>query len=87
MTTLSLRQMGLKPAQVRAIERRAKTAGQTLPEYVRSLLEQDLLAGRAFDQILRPVRAGVRKSGVSEADVDAIVGRARAATAAKRGGR
>jgi len=85
MSTLSLQDIGLKPSLLRAVEKKARNAGQTAPQYVRSLIERDLLAGQPFDELLRPVRDDFRKSGVTEAGLGQIVRRARRATGAKRG--
>jgi hypothetical protein len=79
MSTLSLRDFGLAPAQVRAVEKRARQQGKSPSEYVRALVERDLIAG-SFDEVLRPIRAGFAKGGVSAGELDAIVSRARKAT-------
>ena len=65
MASLTLQDIGLPSAKLRAVERKAKGAGQTAPEYVRSLIERDLLADQTFDEILQPIRADVRKRGVT----------------------
>ena len=39
------------------------------------LIERDLLADGTFDEILKPVRDDFRKSGINEAELDAIVER------------
>ena len=79
MTSLLLQDIGLKPTQMKAVIRRAKKAGKTATEYVRSLVERDLNAGESFDEILRPIREGFRKSGVTEEELDELVNRARIA--------
>ena len=53
-------------------------------EYLQSLIERDLLANKSFDQILKPVRAGFKSSGVTEDDLDALVSQARKAIHAKK---
>ena len=78
MSSLSLR-VGFKPTQMRAIARRAKNAGKTPSEYVRSLVERDLLAGDSFDEVLKPIRQGFRESGVTENELDVLVAQARKA--------
>ena len=77
MIAFASQDLGLRPAQWKAVEQMAKRAGKTTPEYVRLLIEQDLIAEKSFDQILRPIRRDVRKSGLTEATLDAIVQRAR----------
>ena len=83
MTTLPLDRIRLKPAQMKAIEKRASFAGTTVPDYVRLLIERDLLASRTFDEILKPIRRDIQKSSLTEAQLDAIVARARKKTAPK----
>jgi hypothetical protein len=77
MSAASLHELGLRPAQLRAVERKAKTLGQTPPEYVRLLVERELLADSSFDEILRPVRADFKAKGITEEQLDHIVYRAR----------
>jgi hypothetical protein len=79
MSPLLLHEIGLKPAVAKAAERKARDEGKTPPEYVRSLIERDLLADRSFDEILKPVRDDLRRSGVTEDELDMIVERARGA--------
>jgi len=77
--------IGLRPAQWRAIVRKAKHAGKTAPEYIRSLIEQGLLAEKSFDEILRPIRHDFRKSGITAGKLDRVVQRARRAGHPKAG--
>jgi hypothetical protein len=80
MSSLSVQDLGLLPAQLRAVRKKAQHEGKTTPEYVRGLIEQDLLADKSFDEILRPIRDDFRKSGMTEAQLDELVDRARKAT-------
>jgi hypothetical protein len=77
MSLLSLHDIGLRPAQLKAVEKKAKHAGTTAPQYVRLLVERDLLADRSFDEMLRPIREDFRRSGISEKQLEKIVERAR----------
>lgn len=77
MSTLSLQGIGLRPTQLKAIEKKAKFAGKSAAEYVRLLIERDLLADLPFDEILRPIREDFRQSGITESQLDEIVRRAR----------
>jgi hypothetical protein len=77
MSSVSFTDIGLKPAQVKAVAKRAKQVGKSPSEYLRSLVERDLLIGRSFDEILRPIREGFAKSGVTEDELDVLVTRAR----------
>ena len=89
MTCLSLQDIGLRPGQIRAVEKRARQEGKSPSEYLRSLVERDLLIQSSFDDVLRPIRAGFKKSGVTEEELEALVKRARTETRArpKRKGR
>ena len=82
MIAFASEDLGLQPAQWKAVQRQASRAGMTPPQYVRHLIEQGLLAAQTFDEILRPIRRDVRKSGLTESKLDAIVRRARRRTAA-----
>ena len=77
MSSLSFQDLKLRPAQWRAVEKRARNAGKTPPEYVRSLIERELLAGKSFDDMLRPIRDDFRRSGITPDQLDQIVRRAR----------
>lgn len=77
MTFVSFQDIGLRPAQVRAVEKRAKREGKSPSEYLRFLVERDLLVGSSFDEILRPIRVGFKKSGITEDELDDTVRRAR----------
>jgi len=78
MSTLdALRALGLTQGSIRALEKKARRHGRTAPQYVRDLIDGDLLAEKSFDEILAPVREGFRKSGMTEAELDALVQRAR----------
>jgi hypothetical protein len=80
MTTLSVQDIGLRPAQLRAIEKKARYVGKTAPQYVRALVEQDLLADKSFDEILRPIRHDFENAEITETQLDKIVQRARSAS-------
>jgi hypothetical protein len=79
MSTLSTREITMPPAKWKVVERRAKNAGTTPSGYVASLIDRDL-RNSPLDEILRPIREGFRKKGMTEGQLDAIVDRARRAT-------
>lgn len=85
MASAPLSDLTLPPALLKAVERKARRAGTTAREYVRALVESDLLADQSFDDILRPVRADFRAAGVSQRQLDALVKRARGATRSRNG--
>ena len=74
---MSFQDIGLRPAQLKAVEQKAKHVGKTASEYVRLLIERDLLADKSFDEILRPIREDFRRSEMTEKQLDEIVQRAR----------
>jgi hypothetical protein len=80
--TLNLRVKGLGKQKIEALTRKAERLGLTKDEYVRQLLEDDLELDQQarttfFAELMAPVREDFRRSGMSEADLDAIVKRAR----------
>ena len=68
--------LGLPEATIKALGRKARVRGKTARDYVRTLIEADLLADKTFDEILAPVREGFRKSGVTEKQWDALIAKA-----------
>src|SRR3954454_12918954 len=84
MSSLSIQDLGLRPAQLKALGSKAKRHGKTAQAYVKYLVERDLLAGRSVDEIAKPIREDFRRSGIDEAGLDAIVARARKATSSRR---
>jgi hypothetical protein len=77
MNSISIR--GLTAAKFKAVQKKARNLGKTAPQYVRALIDQDLLADQSLDELLRPIREDFRKSGVTEKQLDQIVERARSA--------
>jgi hypothetical protein len=80
MTSLSMQDFGLRPAQLKALDSKARRQGKSREAYVRYLIERDLLAERPFDKIAKPIREDFRRAGVTEEQLDAIVRRARKST-------
>jgi hypothetical protein len=77
VAAISFYQIELPRTQLKAMARKAKLVGKAAPEYVRLLIEQDLLADKSFDEILRPIRQDFLKSGTTESQLDTMVRRAR----------
>ena len=86
MTSLSIQDLGLRPAQLKALGSKAKQLGKSPQEYVRTLVEQDLVIDKSFDEILKPVRDDFRRSGITADQLGEIVKRARKASASRRRG-
>ncbi len=57
--------MACRPRNGAPSRRKARNSGKTAAEYVRALIERDLLGDNSFDEILRPIREDFRKSGVT----------------------
>lgn len=83
MSTTTFSDIGLKPRQAQAAARRARREGLSPSEYLRSLVERDLLAGGSFDQVLQPMRAAFAAGGRSEQQLDELVSAARRAIHAR----
>lgn len=84
VTTLSIQNLGLRPAQLKALDRKARHRGKSSQEYVRWLIERDLLADKSFDEILKPIREDFRKNGTTEDELERIVNLARRPAHRKR---
>lgn len=75
----------IPPEMAEALDERARHNGKSVEEYVRALIETDLLASRSFDEILAPVRKGFADSGMSEEELtDFIESEVKAYRAEKR---
>jgi hypothetical protein len=74
-TTVILDQKHFKAAAAKARE-----LGTTPAAYIESLIDS---ASRSFDEILAPVRADFRRSGMTEDELDVLVSGARKAIHAK----
>ncbi len=79
MQTSSLEINGIQPETLKALNKRAQQRGKTPSDYVRELIEIDLLASRPFAEILVPIREDFRKSGMSENEFDALIEKERQA--------
>jgi hypothetical protein len=82
MTTATIQVSGLKKGELAALRRQAKSLGMSDQTYARQLIEEGIsLEHRArtqsFDQILAPVRAEFRKSGMTEDELDKLASAAR----------
>ena len=78
----TLRLSGVRRKTLAALRAQAKAAGMTAAAYATRLLEEGITleqAARAtrFDALLAPLRRRFRDSGMSEADLDALVDAAR----------
>jgi len=58
---------------LRALSERAQEQGKTPSDYVRELIEADILASRPLAEILAPIREDFVKSGMTEDEFDALI--------------
>ena len=54
-----------------------RNSGQSAEEYLRSLIEGEILSRRSCAEILEPIRRGFDESGLSVGELDAVLGEAR----------
>ena len=78
----TLRVSGLARNKLAALRAQAKAAGMTADAYARMLLEdavalQQEARATPFDALLAPLRKQFRESGMTEAELDALVDAAR----------
>jgi hypothetical protein len=74
---------GLGKRRMLELSTRARRLGMTPAHYVRHLVEEDLATDKAarnttFAKLMQPVRRQFKSSGMTEAELDRIVNRARA---------
>lgn len=76
-TTETIEIKGLPQGTREALEEIGQDAGKSAEEYVRTLIEVEVLARRPFSEILAPIRQSFKESGMTEEELDALVERAR----------
>ena len=60
-----------------AIEELGRRKGKSAEEYLRMLIEAEILSEQSFSEILAPIRQSFRESGMTEEQLDALLGDAR----------
>ena len=78
----SFRVTGLRKHEVVQVKAQAKQRGVTPEEYLREIIQDRLAIAReaktkTFAQLAVPMRRNFERSGMTEADLDALVDRAR----------
>jgi hypothetical protein len=68
---------GLPKGTTDAITELSRSKGKSAEEYLRSLIEAEILSQQAFAEILAPIRDGFRKSEMTEEQLDALFQEAR----------
>jgi hypothetical protein len=64
---------GLPPGTKDALSELGKSSGKSAEDYLRMLIEAEILSQRPFREILAPVRQDFRDSGMTEDELDALV--------------
>lgn len=64
---------GLQPGTTDALETLAREEGKNRDDLLRYWLQVELLSRQSFRQILAPVRASFKESGMTEDGLDALV--------------
>src|SRR2546430_17595927 len=73
MQTGSIQISDIPSEVLRALTERAQEQGKTPADYVRELIEADILASRPLAEILAPIREDFVKSGMTEDEFDALI--------------
>ena len=68
---------GLPEGTREAIKELSRSKGKSADEYLRTLVEAEILSEQTFAEILAPIREGFRKSGMTEEQLDALFEEAR----------
>lgn len=70
--TESIEIAGLPPGTKKAIEALSRSKGKSAEEYLRMLIEAELLSEQTFSEMLAPIRQSFRESGMSEEQLEAL---------------
>jgi hypothetical protein len=63
---------GLPKGTTDAITELSRSKGKSAEEYLRTLIEAEILSQQTFAEILAPIRDGFRKSGMTQDQLDAL---------------
>lgn len=77
--TLHVTISGLPVGTRAALEQTGRNTGQTVEEFLRGVIEAELLSQKPFREILAPIRADFRQTGLTEDEFDEIIERERQA--------
>ncbi|MEK6301497.1 MAG: hypothetical protein AABO41_12305 [Acidobacteriota bacterium] len=68
---------GLPEGTREAINELSQSKGKSADEYLRTLIEAEILSEQTFAEILAPIREGFRTSGMTEEQLDDLFEEAR----------
>ncbi len=77
LQTGTLEITGLRFETLQALKEKAREAGKTVEEYLRTVIEADILADQSFSEILEPIRRSFDESEMSEDELDTLFEEAR----------
>jgi len=77
LETETIQISGLPPGTKEALERIGRSSGQSVEEYLRGVIEAEILADRPFSEILEPIRRSFDESGMSEEELETLFEAAR----------
>lgn len=77
MQTETIEITGLPLGTKTALEEVGRSRGKSFPDYLRDLLQNELLSEKPFSEMLEPIRRSFAESGMSEAELDALFLQAR----------
>ena len=75
--TIQIEITGLPLGTKTALEEVGRSRGKSFPDYLRDLLQNELLSEKPFSEMLEPIRRSFDESGMSEAELDALFIQAR----------
>jgi len=70
--TESIQITGLPQGTKEALDELSRSEGKSAEEYLRMLIEVEILSKQSFSEILAPVRQSFRESGMSEDQLEAL---------------
>jgi hypothetical protein len=70
--TESVEIAGLPPGTKKAIEELSRSKGKSAEEYLRTLIEAEILSEQSFGEIFAPIRQSFRESGMNEQQLDEL---------------
>lgn len=77
MQTETIEISGLPLGTKTALEELGRRRGKSADDYLRDLIQSNLLSEKTFSEILEPIRRSFDESGMSEAELDALFAAAR----------
>lgn len=77
MDTATIEISGLPVATIEKLDERAEKIGATTPEYVRYLIEEDLVSPLSLRVLYAPVREQIKADDISDEELDDLLERVR----------